>query len=387
MVENGSIDTTNQINNITSETQKIMNILLKKNNKNYLIIFGIDKAKDILIIIIHQSCNFYISRYNIEDFKNINIIKNYTNFGLSQCVEILFNLLEEKKELIKIEEEEDLRIKISLDIEMSVVGMKMNLPVERIELILTSNSNEISKEIKNYFVWQSSLKLFKENEELKKIKIEQENKINQMNQEIHVLKKSLEDVKYSEYIIKDYDLASDGLRKSKIFGADNNINNLDFIKKKLSLLQKDKKIEFKMLYSAKTNGEKGSNFHECCDYHHNTLILIQTELNNIFGGFASKIWNTMDMGRKKDMKSFIFSVNFQKIYNPKLESKYHLYCSEEDGPCFYAFSVENFCLQNGGYCDEIHKCNYDSFESEYELNNGIKNFKIKELEVYEVLFI
>ena len=52
-----------------------------------------------------------------------------------------------------------------------------------------------------------------------------------------------------------------------------------------------------------------------------------------------------------------------------------------------AFSVDDLCLHNGGFCDEIYKCNYDSFETEYELNNGSKQFKIDELEVYEVKFI
>lgn len=77
----------------------------------------------------------------------------------------------------------------------------------------------------------------------------------------------------------------------------------------------------------------------------------------------------------------------QKIYNPKIDSKYHLFCSDNDGPCFYAFSIDDKCLQNGGFCDEIYKCNYDSFESDYELNKGIKKFKIEELEEYEAKLV
>ena len=142
-----------------------------------------------------------------------------------------------------------------------------------------------------------------------------------------------------------------------------------------------------MLYSAKINGDKSQKFHELCDNHKNTLVLIKTDLNVIFGGFAGKMWNSLELGRKKDIKSFLFSFENKKIYNPKLDSKYHLFCSDNDVPFFYAFSVDNLCLQNGGFCDEIYKCNYDSFETEYELNNGSKQFKIDELEVYEVKFI
>ena len=145
-----------------------------------------------------------------------------------------------------------------------------------------------------------------------------------------------------------------------------------------------------MIYSATLNGDSSQKFHELCDNQANTLVIIKTENNNIFGGFASKTWNSMELGRKKDLKSFLFSIVNKKIYNPKHDDvnnkRYHLFCSKKDGPCFYAFSIENLCLENGGICDEIIKCNYDSFENDYEINNGNREFKIKELEMYKIIF-
>lgn len=363
-----------------SEFQIIMSMLINRNEKNYLLIIVSNKSRDFVIILIQQSSFVYCNKYCLDDFKKINFFKNY--FGLNQCIEIMINLFKEKKELIQIEEEENNIVKLGLDIEISIVGMELNLPNEKIEFIL--ENDVVDQEIKNSILWYSVLYLFNEKDENKKLLSEKENKIMQLSHTIFELKQNLEEKKIT-FLYEDNIIKND-LQKSKII-TDNNIHHFEFVKNRLKIFNKEKKLNFEILYSAKINGDKSIIFHELCDNHRNTLILIKTDLNIIFGGFAGKTWNSRELGRKKDFKSFLFSLGKQKIYNPKIESKYHLYCSDNDGPCFYAFSVDNYCLQNGGFCDEIYKCNYDSFESEYELNNGIKHFKIEELEVYQIKLI
>ena len=364
-----------------SEFQIIMNMLINRNEKNYLLIIASNKSRDFAIILIQQSSFIYCNKYLLDDFKKINFFKNY--FGLGQCIEIMINLFKEKKDLIKIEEEENHMVKLGLDIELSIVGMTLNLPSEKVEFIL--NNDNVEQIIQNNLLWYSVLYLFNEKEEDKKLISKQENKIMELSNKIYELKQNLNEKKIVTSFYEDNIIKND-LRKSKIL-TDNNINNFEFVKKRLKLFNKDKNLNFHILYSAKVNGDKSTIFHELCDNHKNTLILIKTDLNIIFGGFAGKTWNSRELGRKKHFKSFLFSLGKQKIYSPKHDSKYHLYCSDNDGPCFYAFSVDNLCLQNGGFFDEIYKCNYDSFESEYELNNGTKHFKIEELEIYEVKLI
>ena len=361
----------------------IMDMMIKQNDKKYLIIIASNKPRDSAIILIQQSCFVYCSKYILDDFKKINFFKNYLNFGLSQCIEILINLLKEKKHLIKIIEEENFVVKLNLDIEISVIGMNLNLPKEKIEITL--GKDNIEQSLKNKLLWSTLQYFFKEKEEDKNRILEQENKIKELKNEIFQLKQNLEEKKLSPLLLEDNNMRND-LRKSKIIN-ESNIKNFEFVKRRLKLFNKDKKVNFQLLYSAKLNGDKSQKFHEFCDNHRNTLVILKTDLNNIFGGFACKIWNSLELGRKRDFKSFIFSIGSQKIYNPKPDSKYHLFCSDNDGPCFYAFSVDNLCLENGGFCDEIYKCNFDSFETEYELNNGIKTFKIEELEVYEVKLV
>ena len=358
-----------------------MNMLINKNEKDYLIVVASNKNRDYAIILIQQSSYIYLKKYFLDEFKKINFFKNYLSFGINQCIEIMINLLKEKKELINIEEEENKEIKLSLDLEISVVGMKINLPKERIELILLNNNDDF--EIKNNLIWKSILCLFKEKEKDQKIILELENKIKELEKDIKDLKQNIDEKRLKNYFIED---SKYELNKGNIINEFNKIN-FDFVKKRLELINKEKKLNLIMLYSAKKNGDKCQKFHQFCDNHHNTLIIIKTDNNNIFGGFAGKTWNSWELGRKKDKKSFLFSLNKKKIYNSNPEKKYHLYCSENDGPCFYAFSVENYCLQNGGFCDEVYKCCFDSFENDFELNDGIKKFNITELEVYEVKYV
>ena len=365
------------------DIQIIMNILINKNEKDYLIVISLSEPHDYAIIFVQQSSFIYCGKYGLDDFKKINFFKNYSNFGLKQCIEILINLIEEKKNLIHIEEEENKLLKLTLEFEINVVGMKFNLPKEKIEILL-KNYN-VEQVTKNKLIWHSLLYLFKQKEEGQKKKLELEDKIKQLTKEINELKQNLEEKKIINPFSYDNNIRND-LKKSNII-TENNLKNFEFVKFRLKRINKDKTLNFLLLYSAKINGDKSQKFHELCDNHKNTLVLIKTDLNVIFGGFAGKMWNSLELGRKKDIKSFLFSFENKKIYNPKLDSKYHLFCSDNDGPCFYAFSVDNLCLQNGGFCDEIYKCNYDSFETEYELNNGSKQFKIDELEVYEVKFI
>ena len=379
-------------NNDSPEFEILMNILITKNNKNYLLNIASNKSKDFLIIIIHQSSYVYCKKYIIDDFKEINFFKKYNNFDFNQLIEILIKILKDKKDLISIEEEENKQIKLNIDIEIVISGTNTNVSKESIQFTLIND--DMDQIIKNNLIWFSALFLFQIKENDEKKLIEQENKIKNLSQEISDLKGIIEELKNRNlsHIFNKNNIIEDefNFKNSQIVN-NLNINKFEFILEKIKLIYyfKGKKIKLKMLYSATVNGDESIKFHELCDYHNNTLVLVQTETDNIFGGYVNKQWNSLELGRKMDNNSFLFSVNKQKIYNPRTDissgQKYHLFCSDKDGPCFYAFSIEDLCLEKGGYCDEMKKCNYDSFEIDYELNEGNKYFKVKQLEIYEIL--
>ena len=365
---------------------------LIKDNKSFLFIIASNQTRDFFILLIQQSSFIYCKKYDLESLKKINFFKNYENFGLSNCIEIMVNLFQEKKDLINLEEEEEKQVKINLEIEISINGLNFSLKKEKIEFILPhDNVDQIEK---NNLIWNSVLFLFREVEEHEKIKLEQEKKIIRLEKEVSDLKAIIEELKKTKINVNLFNNRNTTnnndnnidieINNSKIIN-ELNIEKIEFVKHKIKSLFNENSFKFKMLYSASKDGDSSFKFHELCDNNNNTLILVNTETNNIFGGFANKTWNSMELGRKKDSKSFLFSINNQKLYTPKFE-KYHLFCSDNDGPCFYSFSIENSCLEKGGSCDEINKCNYEKFEKDYEINDGKKYFKVKELEIYKIIF-
>ena len=374
----------------------IMNMILKKDNKNYLFVIASNKSRDWALLFIQESSYLYASKLYLDDFAKYNI---FNKCSISEIVEIIINVFKDKNDLIKIEEEEKKQIKISIELEKYIKSIKLSLGKEKLEFIL--EKQDVDETIKITLFWFNILFLFQEKKENEKFKKEQEKKIEKLEKnlsEFNGLKKSFEHYNKKNNIINNNiniynnninnNNFENDFKKSKIIN-EFNIKNFNFIKAKLKKLNKEKNIKYKMIYSAKLNGDSSKIFHELCDNQNNTLVIIKTKESNIFGGFASKTWNSMELGRKIDLKSFLFSINNQKIYNPKLDDnqkRYHLFCSDKDGPCFYAFSVENSCLQNGGICDEINKCNYDSFAIDFEINKGKKKFEIDELEIYKILF-
>ena len=84
--------------------QIIMNMLIKKENKNYVLAVASNKTRDFVIIIVQQSSYIYCKKYTLEDIIKINFFKNYEL--LSNCIEIIVNLFSSKKNLILLEEEE-----------------------------------------------------------------------------------------------------------------------------------------------------------------------------------------------------------------------------------------------------------------------------------------
>ena len=358
--------------------QIIESELIKNKKKNYLLTLATNKSRNVLFLLIQQSSYMYFKK--LDDFKEINFLKK---FNISQSLDIIIKLFQEKKDLIVIEEKENKHIKLSLEIELSINGTNLNISKEKIEIIL--NIDNAEQIIKNDLIWLNSLFLIKEIEKYNKFNTEQINKIDRLTKEKSYLKNII------EYLQKNYSLNNKIINfNEKDFNNSQIINELNknqlgFIKKKINYNIEETKIKFRMLYSAKLNGDSSKIFHKLCDNHFNTLVLVKTDKENVFGGFASKSWNSMELGRKKDLKSFIFSLNKKKIYNAEKDKKFHLYCSEFDGPCFYAFSIEDSCIKNGGFCDEVRKCNFDSFQSDYEINNGIKKFVVDQLEVFEIL--
>ena len=184
--------------------------------------------------------------------------------------------------------------------------------------------------------------------------------------------------------MKKFELLKDipiQLRQSEII---NDINNIDLI---INRLIKDfPNISFELIYNPTNKNETSENFHKICDGKKNVLVLIKTTDNTRFGGFTSVGFNSTSTYAKDD-KAFIFSLDKNKIYNIKKGSN-AIYCYETHGPSFTGTSCFNINIYKNIFKNQQNtstaKDNCYEINNDFELNNGNKDFYVKNLEIYQV---
>jgi hypothetical protein len=137
-------------------------------------------------------------------------------------------------------------------------------------------------------------------------------------------------------------------------------------------------LKYGLLYRASRDGLIAENFHRLCDDKQvfNSLVIIQTPTNEIFGGYTFGNWRMNDY--RTDKGAFIFNLTRGKKYkviepNKAVYSGEHLLVgfgngdlivNEKLGMSYYPVSYE------GGV--------------ELELTNGEGQFQIKEMEVFNL---
>ena len=156
---------------------------------------------------------------------------------------------------------------------------------------------------------------------------------------------------------------------------------MDNIKKLRNL-----KIGYKLIYRATEDGDTAKNFHQNCDGIFGTLCIVKTRGGWIFGGYTALAWDSDEETEKKDLDSFVFSINLEKIYYATEKEDYSIYCDKNKGPCFIGmFSIEKNILDSKSF---ISPWNVQCYEGETltgEINGGKMDFYVDELEVYQVI--
>ena len=165
----------------------------------------------------------------------------------------------------------------------------------------------------------------------------------------------------------------------------------DFIKKTLCEKLKVKEVNYKLIYKATRDGDSKEIFHSKCDNINNTLIIIKTNKNNIFGGFTTALWN-VNNSYKYDTYSFLFSLNKNKIYSIKSTFQWAISCW--DNICI-SFGVSADCMYELYIADRFLSSNdnyvyngllyFNQNDPAFILNNGMRNFMVEECEIYQVI--
>jgi hypothetical protein len=198
----------------------------------------------------------------------------------------------------------------------------------------------------------------------------------------------------------------------------NEPEDIQFISKYLKTIElgdaKNKKafiediILYKLVYRASRDGDSAREFHKRCDDIGPNIVFIKTDDNLIFGGFTMNNWGNIKGQKetiKEDPESFCFSLALEKddendekekdekkekirnIYQHKDEEDKAIFCRKDYGPtfCNNIFCVYDNMLSDGGYCDKNKDSCFEGQEEDYEISGGNKKFKIKELEVFEII--
>ena len=150
------------------------------------------------------------------------------------------------------------------------------------------------------------------------------------------------------------------------------------------------------LYKATVHGDNYNNFHKHCDNYNNTLVIIESNDGQVFGGFTSQMWNYNNNNKnlKKDNiqkfegeiiqdKFFLFNLNERIILKSQnsngiyYDSSYSYTFIFGNAKC-YELYVKNEFLSNGGNAKsgELYG------DKNYSISGG-DIFKIKEIEAYQ----
>ena len=159
---------------------------------------------------------------------------------------------------------------------------------------------------------------------------------------------------------------------------------IDYIKKE------DKSFEFKnlkLLFRGSRDGDRTKKCHHLCDNKQNVLIIIQSDIGNIFGGYSKigfKVSNKAEY--LVDNNCFLFSYEYKKIY-PSVKDKQNIcHISDYCGLCFTGSLgfFDKFMNSNDNWIDKSNiQDHFNRLNEPREMNGGKNKFRIQELEVFQ----
>lgn len=252
---------------------------------------------------------------------------------------------------------------------------KMNIIKKQIEELNSLRTNKTTTDL-----------LKKRMEELEKTRLEYEKQIKTLREKPQIPEKIL--IKSS----KAAKIESRGLESKQITFEDKSkqiavrgeiIHSTDELELLIRKINKsNNRLTLTLLYKATADSDKAEAFHEKCDDARSTLVLVETTKGKRFGGYTTCSWSGDGLD-KKDEYAFIFSLDKMKIYE-NISGEDAIGCYPKYGPIFLGCQIRIFddAFTKGGTTFE-KGLNYNT-EEDYELNDGEREFIVKEIEVYEV---
>ena len=410
------INEENQIFKPTKEFKLFMN------NIEYIISIGKSSNLEKLGIRVKElsleSDHFYIKFYSLKELQNIN--KYFRIFdNINEVISFFEEIIEEKNASLKLDNNN-----IILNVKINKIGKGeelISLILNKKLLSLNDICDNLKKEIKNLENRVCDIERLKN--DIIKIKEENEEEINELKDEIKLLK---EENKKKDLIINEImnwkkkmeknneinykEIENNKIEENKkIDVKDNSIKDLDkensiknlidskIIEKKeeLNLLTnrlkqmkffENKNITFKLIFRATRDGSSPRSFHEKCDGISKTFTIIKTIKGIKFGGYIDKKMSNNGGWVRDDEDCFLFSLTYMKIYNPvKNQMKYVLgenIVFSEFGLRDNLFEASSFNILKKDKANNF----FTRFENDYEICGGEREFKVEELELFQIIY-
>ena len=371
--------------------QNKLNIeIIKQNENNIIKKFTIKNYEEFI-----KNKYFSIFDNNKEIFENLieminnnKIILNFDNdkcyfdikFFSNKLFTLILNEKEEKEnEIISVINSVIESINFKNDLNEKINFLKQNIDLMKNEY----DSKILQLEAKNNFLENK----FIEN------KVYFENIIQNLKKEIEHLKNS-SNKKNENKIIKE--------KENKINSNKINFNSLNYsltssitinpnnskilLDEDFNFLFPNKNIFKDLLFCSDLDGDNILTYHNKCDKIPNTLTIIKTKDNFIFGGFTTNFFESSPYIWKEDENSFIFSINLKKKFYPKDKKKAILsvfYMGPSFGDGYDVYLHDKFLSEEQKYYN-IKDNTYNL--KKYELTNGNKSYIINKVEVWKIQF-
>jgi len=136
-----------------------------------------------------------------------------------------------------------------------------------------------------------------------------------------------------------------------------------------------------VLYEARQDGDLASRFHSLCDSQGANVVIILTSTGNLFGGYTPTSW-TSSSGYGTSSTAFLFRLRpanpWIKRYDLKVSGN-SIYRHSSYGP---RFGSDDILLNSGALGNNKNYVSTSFYNVRgYEINNGVRYFKVQDYAV------
>jgi len=170
----------------------------------------------------------------------------------------------------------------------------------------------------------------------------------------------------------------DYLRWSSAAGIDLWFSEVAFLNKELKKVNRELGG---LLYLASKDGSSDSTFHSRCDNKGPNVVIIETKLGTIFGGYSYTSWASSG-NYAASSKGFIFRLRptMKKFEQRSGRESYAIYRSSSYGPTFGSHDI---LINDCQYLAQCHVSGNSYNDVGYELNDGQMYFRVKDYVVVQ----